>query len=120
MPAMQLLNHAEKNMKVSEPSVQEPTVQEPKVRDLSVQEPAVNEVMDYRGLSKYLKMSHGTLRHKVMRGKIPFFKIDSSVRFSKKHIDKWLEGQHRDLKRKKAETSQDNSGELFTFDEDDI
>jgi excisionase family DNA binding protein len=49
-----------------------------------------NEVMDYRGLSAYLKMAPNTLRHKVMRKEIPFYKIGSSVRFCKKDID---EGQ---------------------------
>ena len=58
------------------------------------------EVMSYRGLAAYLKLSQGTLRHKVMRGKIPFFKIDGSVRFSKKKIDEWLEEKHRGTKSK--------------------
>jgi excisionase family DNA binding protein len=50
-----------------------------------------DEVMDYKGLSAYLKMAQNTLRHKVMRGEIPFFKIGKSVRFSKKYIGAWLE-----------------------------
>jgi len=54
-----------------------------------------DEVMDYRGLSAYLKMAQGTLRHKVMRGEIPHFKIGHSVRFSKKRIDSWLGEYHR-------------------------
>jgi excisionase family DNA binding protein len=57
-----------------------------------------DEVMDYRGLSVYLKMAHGTLRHKVMRGEIPFYKIGSSVRFAKKDIDAWLAGYRRGLR----------------------
>ena len=56
-------------------------------------EPPTDEVMDYRGLSVYMKMAQGTLRHWVMQGRIPFFKIGFSVRFSKKHIDAWLEEQ---------------------------
>ena len=58
-------------------------------------EPPTDEVMDYRGLSLYLKMAEGTLRHLVMRGEIPFFKIGRSVRFAKKHIDLWLEKKRR-------------------------
>jgi excisionase family DNA binding protein len=50
-----------------------------------------DEVMDYKGLSAYLKMAQNTLRHKVMHGKIPFFKIGKYVRFSKKDIGLWLE-----------------------------
>ena len=69
-----------------------------------------DEVMSYKGLSTYLKLSQGTLRHKVMCNKIPFFKIDGAVRFSKKKIDAWLEEHHKGAKRKQAQ----NSGELFS------
>ena len=57
---------------------------------------ATDEVMDYRGLSGYVKLAEGTLRKKVMRGEIPFFKIGRSVRFSKKRIDAWLEEHKRE------------------------
>jgi len=65
------------------------------------EDPAMPEdVMGYRGLSVYLKLSQNTLRHKVMRGTIPFFKIGGAVRFSKRKIDAWLEEHHKDSKRK--------------------
>jgi len=66
--------------------------------------------MSYKGLSAYLKLSQGNLRQKVMNGKIPFFKIDGAVRFSKKHIDAWLQEHHTGAKHKQAQ----NNGELFT------
>ena len=69
-----------------------------------------DEFMSYKGLSAYLKLSESTLRHKVMNGKIPFFKIDGAVRFSKKKIDAWLEEHNRGRKRKLAE----DNGELFS------
>ena len=69
-----------------------------------------DEVLSYKGLSAYLKLSQNTLRHKVMKGKIPFFKIDGAVRFSKKHIDAWLQEHHTGAKRKQAQ----NNGELFS------
>jgi excisionase family DNA binding protein len=62
----------------------------------------MDEVMDYRGLSVYLKMAQGTLRHKVMRGEIPHFKVGHSVRFSKKQIGLWLEEHHKGQRKKKA------------------
>jgi excisionase family DNA binding protein len=58
-----------------------------------------NEVMDYRGLSAYLKMAPNTLRHKVMRNEIPFYKIGSSVRFCKKDINEWLVEHKQNKKR---------------------
>ena len=76
-------------------------------------EPLPNDVMSYKGLSAYLKMSQGTLRQKVMRGKIPFFKIDGAVRFSKVKIDAWLEEHHKNMNRKQA----GDNGELFTANE---
>ena len=82
---------------------------------MKVQEPPINEVMDYKGLSAYLKLSQGTLRHWVMLGKIPFFKIGSSVRFSKIHIDKWLEEHHRRSQKKNPANSENNNG-IFTAD----
>ena len=83
---------------------------------VNVMEMSTNEVMDYRGLSMYLKLSQGTLRHWVMHGKIPFYKIGSSVRFAKKHIDVWLEEHHRWLKRTQAGDGGDSGGELFPVD----
>jgi len=65
---------------------------------MDLMEPSKDEVMDYRGLSVYLKMARGTLRHWVMRGKLPYFKIGMNVRFSKKRIDEWLEGQSREAR----------------------
>ena len=56
-----------------------------------------DDVMDYRGLSVYLKMSPGALRHKVMRGIIPYVKIGRSVRFAKKDIDVWLKIHRKEL-----------------------
>ena len=73
-------------------------------------EPQADEVMSYKGLSAYLKLSQNTLRHKVMNGTIPFFKIDGAVRFSKKKIDAWIEERHKGAKRKKTK----NNDELFT------
>ena len=80
---------------------------------VNVMETSTNEVMDYRGLSMYLKLSQGTLRHWVMHGKIPFYKIGSSVLFAKKHIDVWLEEHHQGLRRTRAGDGVDSGGELF-------
>jgi len=77
---------------------------------LKENETTANDVMSYKGLSAYLKLSQGNLRQKVMNGKIPFLKIDGAVRFSKKHIDAWLQEHHTGAKHKQAQ----NNGELFT------
>ena len=71
-----------------------------------------DDVMNYKELSAYLKLSENTLRIKVMKGTIPSFKIDGAVRFSKKKIDEWLEGLHRDTKKKTLK----NKNDLFTTD----
>ena len=42
---------------------------------MKAMEPPTDEVMDYRGLSGYVKLAERTLRKIVMRGEIPFFKI---------------------------------------------
>ena len=62
----------------------------------------VDEVMNYRGLSAYLKFAQGTLRHWVMQGKIPHIKIGRSVRFDKKQIDAWLEENKEKQRRRQV------------------
>jgi len=81
-------------------------------------EPSVDDVMSYKGLSAYLKLSQSSLRHKVMADKIPFFRIDGAVRFSKKAIDEWIEGLHRSDK-KKTQTLfvPEKKTDLFSADE---
>ena len=66
---------------------------------MKILEPPKDEVMNYRGLSEYLKFAQGTLRHWVMRGEIPYIKVGRSVRFVKKHIDVWFEGQSKKPRR---------------------
>jgi excisionase family DNA binding protein len=82
------------------------------VMNMKVITPPTDDVMDYKGLSAYLKLSQSTLRHRVMRGKIPFFKIGFSVRFSKRDIDTWLEGYRKSPKRDVA--NGDSKGETVT------
>jgi excisionase family DNA binding protein len=72
-----------------------------------------DDVMDYRGLSRYMKISYGTLRHKVMKGEIPHIKIGRSVRFDKKRIDQWLAKQAREPQRKKPADGRESGGESF-------
>ena len=71
-----------------------------------------NEVMSYRGLSAYLKISQGSLRLMVMRGQIPFNKIYKKVRFQKKVIDAWLE----EKKQQKKHKGNKNKSGLFSAD----
>jgi excisionase family DNA binding protein len=52
--------------------------------------PHTDEVMDYKGLAAYLKVSPGTLRHYVMKKRVPFTKVGVHVRFLKPEIDLWL------------------------------
>ena len=75
-------------------------------------EPTADDVMSYKGLSAYLKLSQSSLRHKVMGGTIPSFRIDGAVRFSKKQIDEWLEGLQKKSKKKTTE----NNNDLFPVD----
>jgi excisionase family DNA binding protein len=80
---------------------------------MNVTEPPSGDVMDYRGLSKYLKVPYGSLRHKVMKGEVPHIKIGRSVRFHKKRIDEWLTKQEREPQWEKSVKGRDGGGELF-------
>jgi excisionase family DNA binding protein len=49
-----------------------------------------DDIFDYPGLAAYVKLAHGTLRHWVSAGKIPYIKLGSRVMFSRKEINAWL------------------------------
>ena len=46
-------------------------------------------VMTKQEVAEYLKISIGTLNHKIKEGKIPHFKIGSQVRFNKEAVEAW-------------------------------
>jgi len=76
-----------------------------------------DDVMNYKQLSEYLKLSEGGLRQKVMKGNIPSFRIDGAVRFSKKAIDEWIEGLHQKGKKKNQTLFvPENKKDLFSAD----
>ncbi|MCL2140027.1 MAG: helix-turn-helix domain-containing protein [Treponema sp.] len=79
---------------------------------MKTNEPAADEIMNYKGLSAYLKMAQGTLRHKVMGNSIPYYKIGKNVRFSKTLIEKWLAEHQREAKVKKPENNETGGGVL--------
>lgn len=51
----------------------------------------VSDVMDIRGLSKYLKLAPVTIYKMVKEGRIPCRRIGKSIRFPKGMIDRWLD-----------------------------
>jgi excisionase family DNA binding protein len=54
------------------------------------EKPQADDVLDYSGLAAYLKVAEGTLRHWVMKGRVPFIKMGSRVIFFRKQIDPWI------------------------------
>ena len=53
-----------------------------------------DELMDVKGLAKYLKVKESWVYEKIHTKKIPFQKAGRFPRFRKKHIDKWLENPY--------------------------
>jgi excisionase family DNA binding protein len=49
-----------------------------------------DELMDVKGLVKYLKVKESWVYEKVYKREIPFRKAGKFPRFKKKHIDLWL------------------------------
>lgn len=45
--------------------------------------------------AEFLKLSIGRIRYEVYLKRIPNYKIGRSIRFSKKALNKWLEGLER-------------------------
>ena len=55
---------------------------------------AKDELMDVKGLAKYLKVKESWVYEKIHTKRIPFIKAGKFPRFRKKHIDKWLENPY--------------------------
>ena len=53
-----------------------------------------DELMDVKGLAKYLKVKKSWVYEKIHTNKIPFQKAGRFPRFRKKHIDLWLENPY--------------------------
>jgi excisionase family DNA binding protein len=80
------------------------------VESINNNQSPLDEVMDYKGAAAYLKMAAGTLRHKVMKKEIPFYKIGSSVRFSKTDINLWLAKHGKEPKQGKTAQPENSGG----------
>jgi excisionase family DNA binding protein len=67
-----------------------------KLRLQLIQSPKNNEddLMDVKGLAKYLKVKESWIYEKIHTKQIPFFKAGRFPRFRKKNIDKWLENPY--------------------------
>lgn len=49
------------------------------------------KVLNIKEVAEYLGIHASTVYKYAQQGKIPGFKIGSDWRFSKKHIDKWID-----------------------------
>jgi excisionase family DNA binding protein len=84
------------------------------------EKPQADDVLDYAGLAAYLKIAEGTLRHWVMKGRLPFIKMGSRVIFSRKQIERWMLEHAQEAravwgkaKKKAGPGDAVSSGELF-------
>ena len=53
-----------------------------------------DEIMDVKGLARYLKVKESWVYEKIHTRQIPFQKAGRFPRFRKKNIDKWLENPY--------------------------
>ena len=51
------------------------------------------ELLTVKELGEYLKLKKSTIYDKVKEKTIPYYQIDSSVRFEKSEIDKWIKSK---------------------------
>ncbi len=61
---------------------------------LNSQNSVGDELMDVKGLAKYLMVKESWVYEKIHAKKIPFQKAGRFPRFRKKNIDKWLENPY--------------------------
>lgn len=49
-------------------------------------------MMTAQEVADYLRLAKGTIRNKVSRGEIPYYKLENgAVRFRRAEIDRWVE-----------------------------
>lgn len=58
-------------------------------------------IMTIREVADYLSVHTATIYKYAQKGEIPAFKIGSDWRFTKKHIDEWIEKRTKRNKQKK-------------------
>ena len=59
----------------------------------------MDELLDFKQIKKYLKVSRATMYRLVNDKKIPAFKVGGQWRFRKARLDKWLE-ENENIKHK--------------------
>ena len=61
------------------------------VRQLREQTKPTREIMNIPQAAEYLGQTAGTLRQWVRLRKVPFYKVNGSIKFRKSKIDKWID-----------------------------
>ena len=61
------------------------------LRCLNEKAKPTRELMDIQQAAEYIGQKEGTLRHWVRTRKVPFFKVNGSVKFRRSKLDKWID-----------------------------
>jgi excisionase family DNA binding protein len=55
------------------------------------------EFLTIKEVSEYLGLKESTLYHHVENGDIPYYRIGRLIRFRKQEVDKWMEGNKKEI-----------------------
>ena len=61
------------------------------VRLLREQTKPTREIMSVPQAAEYLGQTEGTLRQWVRKRKVPFYKVNGSIKFRKSKLDRWID-----------------------------
>ena len=71
-------------------------------RSVAVENRMDTDIMTIREVAGYLKLTEKTAYRLAADGKIPGFKVGGAWRFRRSEIDKWIEQQSTEIKRRGA------------------
>ena len=77
----------------------------PESRSLDTSLGQLGELLTAKELQRLLKISVKTIYGYVQRGLIPYVRIQSNVRFPKRRILEWIEGQSYEPRRPRRNTT---------------
>ena len=71
----------------------------------------VNQVLTIKQVAEYLQVTEKTIYTLVQEGNLPAFKVRGQWRFKNEDIEKWIEENKENLKKKRSSTPNNRKGD---------
>ena len=71
----------------------------------------VNQVLTIKQVAEYLQVTEKTIYTLVQEGDLPAFKVRGQWRFKEEDLEKWIEENKKNLKKKRSNTTTNLKGD---------